>query len=86
MGYDDNGYEKQDNGTEKLKLKRQLSSDDLGYRDIGTNMNKENIIKDLVDGDISKRMSFAELGKQKVTTQNITVGYITFLSGVINIF
>lgn len=71
MGYDDGGYEKQDNGTEKLKLKRQLSSDDLAYRDIGVNMNKENIIKDLVDGDVSKRMSFADLGKQKVRRNDL---------------
>lgn len=67
LGYEDNGCEKQDNGTEKLRLKRQLSSDDIPYRNIGANINKENIIKDLVDGDVSKRMSFADLGKQKVS-------------------
>lgn len=49
-----------------MKLKRQLSSDDLAYRNISMNVSKENIIKDLVDGDVSKRMSFADLGKQKV--------------------
>lgn len=62
LSYDEGREEKQDNGTEKLKLKRQLSSDDIAYR----NLNKENVIKDLVDGEMTKRMSFADLGKQKV--------------------
>lgn len=79
LGYDDNGFEKQDNGTEKPKLKRQLSSDDIAYRNIAANINKETIIKDLVDGDLSKRMSFADLGKQKVRNEfinyNILVNY-----------
>lgn len=65
LGYD-SGCEKQDDGSEKLKLKRQLSSDDISLRNLGSNMNKENIIKDLVDGEMTKRMSFADLGKQKV--------------------
>lgn len=66
LGYDDNGCEKQDNGTEKPKLKRQHSSDDIGYRNIAVTVNKENMMKDLVDGEMSKRMSFADLGKHKV--------------------
>lgn len=65
LGYD-NGCEKQDDGSEKAKLKRQLSSDDISLRNLGSNMNKENMIKDLVDGEVGKRMSFADLGKQKV--------------------
>ncbi|XP_074040441.1 calmodulin-regulated spectrin-associated protein patronin isoform X3 [Leptinotarsa decemlineata] len=69
LGYD-NGYEeKQDNGTEKFKLKRQLSSDDIAFRKIGANLgaDRENIImKDLVDGEVTKKLSFADLGKQKV--------------------
>lgn len=56
-----------------MKLKRQLSSDDIGYRNIGVNINKENILKDLVDGEISKRMSFADLGKQKVSSTNVNM-------------
>ncbi|XP_023310472.1 patronin isoform X3 [Anoplophora glabripennis] len=69
LGYD-NGCEKQDDGSEKLKLKRQLSSDDISLRNLGSNMNKENIIKDLVDGEVTKRMSFADLGKQKVVGES----------------
>ncbi|XP_057665161.1 patronin isoform X33 [Diorhabda carinulata] len=65
LGYENCCDEKQDNGTEKYKLKRQLSSDDIALRNLSSNVNKENIIRDLVDGDITKRMSFAELGKQK---------------------
>ncbi|KAG5885276.1 hypothetical protein JTB14_005815 [Gonioctena quinquepunctata] len=67
LGYDD-CQEKQDNGTEKYKLKRQLSSDDIAFRNLSSNLavNKENIMKDLVDGEVNKKMSFADLGKQKV--------------------
>lgn len=50
-------------------MKRQLSSDDIAYRNIASNINKETIIKDLVDGDLSKRMSFADLGKEKVRNE-----------------
>ncbi|KAJ8975825.1 hypothetical protein NQ317_003861 [Molorchus minor] len=53
LGYD-NGCEKQDDGTEKLRLKRQLSSDDISLRRLNSNANKESIIKDLVDGDLTK--------------------------------
>lgn len=60
IGYD-NGCEKMDNGTEKLKLKRQLSSDDISLR----SQNKENIISDMVDGEVNNRTSFAEVNKQK---------------------
>ncbi|KAJ8916210.1 hypothetical protein NQ315_016349 [Exocentrus adspersus] len=69
LGYD-NGCEKRDDGSEKLKLKRQLSSDDIQLRNCGSNMNKENMIKDLVDGEMTKRMSFADLGKQNVLGEN----------------
>ncbi|KAJ8944831.1 hypothetical protein NQ314_009372 [Rhamnusium bicolor] len=69
LGYD-NGCEKQDDGSEKFKLKRQHSSDDISLRNLSSNTNKENIIKDLVDGEMTKRMSFADLGKQKVLGEN----------------
>ncbi|CAG9862690.1 unnamed protein product [Phyllotreta striolata] len=62
LGYENGCDEKQDNGTEKYKLKRQLSSDDIA---LGARSNKENIIRDLVDGEVTKRMSFADLGKHK---------------------
>ncbi|VEN49558.1 unnamed protein product [Callosobruchus maculatus] len=83
LGYDDyttEGDEKQDNGNEKAmaRLKRQLSSDDIaairrGQNNAGTGVGgvgKENIIRDLVDGEVSKRMSFADLGKQKLVYMN----------------
>lgn len=54
IGYD-NGCEKLDNGSEKLKLKRQLSSDDISLSNILQSQNKENIINDLVDGEINKK-------------------------------
>nr|CAH7736423.1 unnamed protein product [Callosobruchus chinensis] len=61
------------------RLKRQLSSDDIAAIRRGQNnvvgtgvggVGKENIIRDLVDGEVSKRMSFADLGKQKVLNEN----------------
>ncbi|CAH1102590.1 unnamed protein product [Psylliodes chrysocephalus] len=70
LGYENGCDEKQDNGTEKYKLKRQLSSDDIAFRNVGSHLNKENIIKDLVDGEVTKRMSFADLGKQKALGEN----------------
>ncbi|XP_050505727.1 patronin isoform X1 [Diabrotica virgifera virgifera] len=70
LGYENGCDEKQDNGSEKYKLKRQLSSDDIAFRNISSNINKETIIRDLVDGEITKRMSFAELGKQKIVGEN----------------
>lgn len=60
IGYD-NGCEKIDNGTEKLKLKRQLSSDEISLK----SHNKENIINDMVDGEVNSRTSFADINKQK---------------------
>ncbi|CAH2005388.1 unnamed protein product [Acanthoscelides obtectus] len=84
LGYDDfttgECDEKQDNGNEKAmaRLKRQLSSDDIAAIRRGQNslvgqevaVGKENVIRDLVDGEMSKRMSFADLGKQKVLNEN----------------
>ncbi|XP_072388104.1 patronin isoform X2 [Diabrotica undecimpunctata] len=70
LGYENGCDEKQDNGSEKYKLKRQLSSDDIAFRNISSNINKETIIRDLVDGEITKRMSFAELSKQKIVGEN----------------
>lgn len=69
LGYD-NGCEKSDDGSEKPKMRRQLSSDDISLRNLGSNMNKENLIRDLVDGEATKRMSFAELSKQKTVGEN----------------
>lgn len=60
LGYD-NGCEKQDNGRENYKLKRQLSNDEISLRSLMKN--KEN--NDSVDGEADKRMSFADLSKQK---------------------
>ncbi|XP_044267986.1 patronin isoform X9 [Tribolium madens] len=54
LGYD-NGCEKRDDETEKFKLKRQLSSDDISQK----------FIKDVVDADLTNRMSFAEVNKQR---------------------
>ncbi|KAL3282263.1 hypothetical protein HHI36_005454 [Cryptolaemus montrouzieri] len=64
LGYEDD--EKQDNETEKFVLKRQLSSDDIALRKMvnSSNSDKENLIKDLVDGEISNRISFADAKKQ----------------------
>lgn len=65
IGYD-NGCEKMDNGSEKLKLKRQLSSDDISLSSSALRShNKENIICDLVDGEVNSRTSFADVNKQK---------------------
>ncbi|XP_044752933.1 patronin isoform X7 [Coccinella septempunctata] len=63
FGYDDD--EKKDNGTEKFVLRRQLSSDDIALRKMmnSNNSDKENLIRDLVDGEVSNRMSFAEVKK-----------------------
>ncbi|XP_050310591.1 patronin isoform X6 [Anthonomus grandis grandis] len=63
LGYDNGCEEKPDDGSEKIRLKRQMSSDDI-------TMKKNNLIKDLVDGDINNRMSFADLGKQKLIGEN----------------
>lgn len=72
LGYDDsNGCEKQDNGTEKItRLKRQLSSDDISLKTLAGGANKENIMRDLVDGEVNNRMSFADLSKQKMLGEN----------------
>lgn len=65
IGYD-NGCEKMDNGSEKLKLKRQLSSDDISLSNSALRShNKENIINDMVDGEVNSRTSFADVNKQK---------------------
>lgn len=58
LGYD-NGCEKYDDESEKIKLKRQLSSDEISIRKIISTK------EDLVDGDISNRMSFADFNKPK---------------------
>lgn len=64
IGYD-NGCEKMDNGSEKFKLKRQLSSDDIALNSAIKLQNKENLINDLVDGEVNSRTSFADVNKQK---------------------
>ncbi|XP_064213219.1 patronin isoform X5 [Tribolium castaneum] len=70
LGYD-NGCEKRDDETEKFKLKRQLSSDDISLR------NKENFIKDVVDAaDLTNRLSFAELNKQRAMGGAIQLVYM----------
>lgn len=74
IGYD-NGYEKMDNGSEKLKLKRQLSSDDIALSSALKSQNKENIIGDLVDGEVNSRTSFADVNKQK-DQKNIQLVYM----------
>ncbi|XP_068904602.1 patronin isoform X7 [Tenebrio molitor] len=63
LGYD-NGCEKRDDETEKYKLKRQLSSDDISLRNILSV--KDDVVKEAVDAELASRMSFAELNKQKV--------------------
>ncbi|XP_045470908.1 patronin isoform X16 [Harmonia axyridis] len=64
FGYDDE--EKKDNGTEKFVLRRQLSSDDIALRKMmnSSNSDKENIIRDLVDGEVSNRISSTDANKQ----------------------
>lgn len=65
IGYD-NGCEKQDDEREPYKLKRQLSSDVITVHNNNNQIHdKENIISDLVDGEVSNRLSFADL-KQKL--------------------
>lgn len=72
LGYDNGCEEKQDDGSEKVRLKRQMSSDDITL--------KKNLIKDLVDGDVGNRMSFADLGKQKpLGKQTFLIIQITLL-------
>lgn len=63
FGFDD---EKKDNGTEKFVLRRQLSSDDIALRKMmnSSNSDKENLIRDLVDGEVSNRISFADVKQQ----------------------
>lgn len=61
LGYDNGCEEKQDDGSEKSRLKRQMSSDDITLK----KFQDPGLIKDLVDGDVANRMSFADLGKQK---------------------
>ncbi|XP_063914584.1 patronin isoform X4 [Zophobas morio] len=73
LGYD-NGCEKNDDETEKFKLKRQLSSDDISLRNILSN--KENIMKDVVDAELSNRMSFAELNKKAGDHRAIQLVYM----------
>lgn len=68
IGYD-NGCEKLDNERENLKLKRQLSSDDISLNMLKS-QNKENIMKDLVDGEVTNRINFADLNKQNVLSEN----------------
>lgn len=62
LGYD-NGCEKQDDDCENFKLKRQLSSDVLTLNN--KFHDKDNIMNDIVDGEIASRLSFANL-KQKL--------------------
>lgn len=64
IGYD-NGCEKQDHERENHKMKRQMSSDEISLRH-HTIQNKENILNDLVDGEVANRMSFADLNKQRL--------------------
>ncbi|KAK5646802.1 hypothetical protein RI129_005266 [Pyrocoelia pectoralis] len=68
IGYD-NGCEKQDDERENYKLKRQLSSDVIKLHS-NNDADKENILNDLVDGEVTNRLSFANLkpnvgGEQK---------------------
>lgn len=70
LGYD-NGCEKQDNDTEKLKLKRQLSSDDISLRKL--NQDK---LSDLIDTEAVNRMSFADLKQQKFSGGGIQFVYM----------
>lgn len=65
IGYD-NGCEKVDNESENHKLKRQLSSGDISVGNILKSQNKENIMKDLVDGEVINRMKFGDLNKQNL--------------------
>ncbi|KAK9870583.1 hypothetical protein WA026_008146 [Henosepilachna vigintioctopunctata] len=64
LGYEND--EKQDNETEKFLMRRQLSSDDIVLRKMmnSNSSDKENLMKDLVDGEISNRISFADMKKQ----------------------
>ncbi|KAL1491179.1 hypothetical protein ABEB36_011818 [Hypothenemus hampei] len=71
LAYEFNGKgsedEKRDNGNEKTRLKRQISSDDITLKQF----HNKDLIKDLVDGDVANRMSFADLGKNsKLTADN----------------
>lgn len=52
IGYD-NGCEKVDNEIENHKLKRQFSSDDISLSNVRKSQSKENIIKDIVDGEVT---------------------------------
>lgn len=67
LGYD-NGCEKQDNDSEKLKLKRQLSSDEISLRKLKA--------ADLTDGEATSRMSFADLKQQKIGGGGIQFVYM----------
>ncbi|CAG9771821.1 unnamed protein product [Ceutorhynchus assimilis] len=66
LGYDNGCEEKQDDGSEKVRLKRQMSSDDITLK----KFQDKNLLKDLVDGEVGNRMSFADLGKQKPIGEN----------------
>ncbi|XP_066144047.1 patronin-like isoform X5 [Euwallacea fornicatus] len=66
LGYDNGCEEKQDDGSEKGRLKRQMSSDDITLK----KFQDRGLIKDLVDGEVANRMSFADLGKQKILGDN----------------
>lgn len=59
-----NGCEKQENELENYKLKRQLSSEVIKLQH-HNELAKENILKDVVDGEITNRLSFANL-KQNI--------------------
>ncbi|XP_031344044.1 patronin isoform X4 [Photinus pyralis] len=63
IGYD-NGCEKQEDELENYKLKRQLSSEVIKLHH-HNELDKENILKDVVDGEDTNRLSFANL-KQNV--------------------
>ncbi|XP_076270911.1 calmodulin-regulated spectrin-associated protein patronin isoform X4 [Rhynchophorus ferrugineus] len=67
LGYDNGCEEKQDDGSEKVKFRRQMSSGDITLKN---SSDKEVTLKDLVDGDAGNRMSFADLGKQKIIGEN----------------
>lgn len=63
LGYD-NGCEKQDNERENYKLKRQLSNDEISLRNLTKNK-ENNLLNDTIDDETDKRMSFADINKQK---------------------